>query len=101
MSLSNWLALREPADAAARSVALTRLVTDRLPRDRTMRAVDLGTGTGSNVRYLASQLPVQQEWLLVDRDPELLAEAVEALRPIRNVVVETCELNLGQLDASN
>jgi Methyltransferase domain len=100
MSLSNWLALREPADHAARSAALTRLVTDLLPRDRTLRAVDLGTGTGSNVRYLATHLPVQQEWLLVDRDPELLAEAVEALRPLRHVLVETCEMNLGQLDAS-
>jgi hypothetical protein len=100
MSLSNWLALREPVDHAARSAALTRLVTDRLPRDRTLRAVDLGTGTGSNVRYLARQLPVQQEWLLVDRDPELLAEAADALRPLRNVAVETLATNLGELDAS-
>src|SRR5262245_24428410 len=100
MSLSSWLALRESADHAARSAALTRHVTSLLPRDRPLRAVDLGTGTGSNVRYLARHLPVQQEWLLVDRDPALLAEAAEALRPLRNVVVETCEMNLGQLDAS-
>ena len=98
--LSGWLALREPADVAARSASLTRHATDLLPRDRTVRAVDLGTGTGSNVRYLAGQIPGQQEWLLVDRDRELLAEAVEALRPLRNVAVETCEMNLGQLDAS-
>src|SRR5262245_39271310 len=100
MVLSNWLSVREPADVAARSAALTRLVTGLLPRDRTIRAVDLGTGTGANVRYLARHLPVQQEWLLVDRDPALLDEAVEALRPVHNVAVETCEMNLGQLDAS-
>jgi len=98
--LTNWLAVREPADAAARSAALTRMVADRLPRDRTIRAVDLGAGTGSNVRYLASHFPVRQEWLLVDRDAALLAEAVAALRPISNVAMETCQMNLGDLDAS-
>jgi hypothetical protein len=36
--------------------------------------LDLGTGTGSNVRYLAEHLPAAQRWLAVDRDPALLAE---------------------------
>jgi len=98
--LSNWLALREPADTAARSTALTRLIAEKLPRDRAVRIVDLGTGTGSNVRYLAGHLPGPQEWLIVDRDPGLLAQAATALRPLRNVVVETFETNLGHIDSS-
>src|SRR5690349_901964 len=98
--LSNWLALREPADIGARSMALTRLIAEKLPRDRAVRIVDLGTGTGANVRYLASHLPAQQEWLIVDRDPALLAEAAAALRPLRNVDVETFETNLGDLDGT-
>jgi hypothetical protein len=73
-SLSSWLALREAADAAARSVALTRAVADVLPRDRPLRVLDLATGTGSNIRYLADQLSGQQSWLPVDHDPALLAE---------------------------
>src|SRR5262245_56207571 len=99
-SLSNWLGLREPADTAARSTDLTHLIADKLPRDRTIRIVDLGTGTGSNVRYLASRLAGPQEWLVVDRDPALLAEAAAALRPLRNVVVETFEMDLGRLDST-
>jgi hypothetical protein len=99
-SLSNWLALREPADFGARSLPLTHLIADKLPRDRAVRIVDLGSGTGSNVRFLADHLPAQQEWLIADRDPALLAEATAALRPLRNVVVETFETNLGQLDGS-
>jgi len=99
-TLSDWLALREAADLAARSAALTRAVVERLPRDRPLRAVDLGTGTGSNVRYLMPRLTADvQQWLLVDRDPTLLAKAVRSLRPVHSIVVETREMNLGVLDA--
>ena len=70
----DWLALREPADAEARSSRLTRLVGDALPHDL-VHALDLGTGTGANVRYLAGRLPVRQDWLLVDDDPQLIEEA--------------------------
>jgi hypothetical protein len=73
-SLSRWLALREPADVAARSTTLTRAVVDALGRRDRVSVLDLGSGTGSGVRYLAGHLPAPQSWLLVDRDPALLAE---------------------------
>src|SRR3954468_21248898 len=74
-SLSPWLALREGADGAARSAALTRAVIDRLAGLSPLRVLDLGAGTGSNLRYLAPRLAVPQEWLLVDHDATLLQEA--------------------------
>jgi hypothetical protein len=73
-SLSSWLALREPADVAARSVPLTRAIADMLPRDSPLCLLDLATGTGSNIRYLADRLSGQQTWLAVDHDAALLAE---------------------------
>ena len=69
---AEWLALREPADIEARSSRLVRLIADRLT-GRTVRILDLATGAGANARYLAARLPYPQEWLLVDRDPSLLA----------------------------
>ena len=33
--------------------------------------LDLATGTGANLRYLAPHLPGLQHWLVVDRDPLL------------------------------
>jgi len=36
--------------------------------------LDLATGTGSNIRYLADHLPSEQTWLAVDHDAALLAE---------------------------
>lgn len=76
-SLSHWLALREPADIRARSATLARAVAYLLRRDierGPLRLLDLATGTGSNVRYLAERLPVPQHWLLVDQDPALIGE---------------------------
>lgn len=70
-----WLALREPADTAARSAALTRVIADALRSRDVVRAVDLASGTGANVRYLASRMPAPQRWLLVDSDASLLAHA--------------------------
>jgi SAM-dependent methyltransferase len=72
----DWLALREPADHAARDpglvVALRRVLA---ARDGPVRVVDLGCGTGSNLRALAPHLGPAQAWCLVDHDPALLAAA--------------------------
>ena len=72
-SLAHWLQLREAADAAARSGELTRLIAESLAGRDPIRVLDLATGTGANLRYLAPHLPGPQHWLVVDRDPELLA----------------------------
>src|SRR3954454_19997842 len=79
-SLSDWLRLREAADAAARSASLVERLIDVLPGERPLRAIDLGSGTGSNIRYLAPRLPKPQEWLALDRDPRLLAHAPDGVR---------------------
>ncbi|HZT77159.1 MAG TPA: class I SAM-dependent methyltransferase [Vicinamibacterales bacterium] len=91
--LSGWLSLREAADAAARSTALLESLIAVLPARRPLRIVDLGTGTGSNVRYLAPRLPRPQQWLAVDRDARLLEE----LRHRVDVPIETRTTNLGTL----
>jgi len=72
-ALSRWLQLREPADAVARSERLTRIIADALAGTEPVRVLDLATGTGANLRYLAPHLPRRQHWLVVDRDPALLA----------------------------
>src|SRR4051812_25219332 len=79
-SLSSWLALREPADFAARSAMLAQAIARRLDTADPVRVLDLGTGTGSNLRYLIDHLPARQEWLLVDRDQRLLDELAARMR---------------------
>lgn len=76
-SLAEWLRLREAADWEARSPRLVQQVIDAIGSVDTLRVLDLATGTGSNVRYLAERLPGRQRWLVVDRSPDLLALVTE------------------------
>jgi hypothetical protein len=81
---AQWLALREPADHRARDRALQNKVCEQLANvarteQRAVRLIDLGCGSGSNLRALATSLPEQQHWTLVDYDPLLLAAARAAL----------------------
>ena len=50
---------------------------------RSWRILDLASGTGSNLRFLAPRIPAPQEWTLLDRDPELLGRADSVWSPVR------------------
>jgi SAM-dependent methyltransferase len=67
-----WLAVREPADAAARAGALVDEIRPALPADRPLVIYDLGCGTGATLRWLAPQLPGPQHWIGYDLDADLL-----------------------------
>lgn len=59
---------------------------------------DLGTGTGSNARYLVPALPVPQRWALFDQDQELLALAAERIEHLDvPVEVHVCHLTADRL----
>ena len=71
---ATWLALRETADHRARALEpLARLRAWAAEKSR-LRVLDLGAGTGSNLRFLAPQLGVPQHWTLLDHDADLLAQ---------------------------
>ena len=93
---AEWLALREPADVEACAEAVSRHVAEALAGRSSVRVVDLGSGTGSNVRYLSSLLAGDAQWLLVDDEPALLAVAARSVPK----QVETRVHDLRQLDTS-
>ncbi|WP_295584697.1 class I SAM-dependent methyltransferase [uncultured Lamprocystis sp.] len=74
-----WLALRESADVQARCVHLAEQLAGWLAArptpapDASLNILDLGCGTGSNLRWLAPRLHGRQAWTCLDRDPALLA----------------------------
>ena len=67
-----WLALREPADAAARAPELVEHLARHLPATGRRVIHDLGCGTGAMGRWLAPLLPGPQHWVVHDRDADLL-----------------------------
>jgi hypothetical protein len=69
---SDWLALREPADRAARGPALLASLAAFAPSAKSLKIMDLGAGTGSTLRAVAPHLPVPQAWVLVDHDGALV-----------------------------
>jgi len=100
---ADWLALREPADHAARGADLTAALTSalaaRLVARPATRAVDLAAGTGSNVRYLMPRMSPIQHWTLVDHDPALLAHAWRLLLPIGAAAGRSFDVRQGDLAA--
>ncbi|WP_173923825.1 SAM-dependent methyltransferase [Agromyces sp. Marseille-P2726] len=98
---SDWLALREAEDARARSRELARAAARRL-RSGPIVIHDLGSGTGSMMRWLAPLLPGPQTWVLHDWNPSLVDCAANGAVPVdrrgRPVSVHTRSGELAQLD---
>ena len=69
----DWLALREPADHRSRAAELLEPLRAWWEGRSGSEVLDLGCGTGSNLRYLAPHLPGAVRWTLIDHDPVLLA----------------------------
>ena len=79
----DWLALRAAADSRARHPRLTRAAAAWLKHrcEAPHPILDLGAGSGNNLRHLAPRLPGPQRWTLWDQDPDLLAAALADASP--------------------
>lgn len=62
-----------------------------------LKVVDLGSGTGSNLRYLTPRIPGSQEWVLVDHDAALLDRVTE---PGGDCTASTMVLDLADATSS-
>ena len=56
---ADWLALREPIDHRSRAESLLAPLCETWRARGWSRVLDLGSGAGSNLRYLASRLPAE------------------------------------------
>ncbi|MGZ6670930.1 MAG: methyltransferase domain-containing protein, partial [Solirubrobacteraceae bacterium] len=96
-----WLGLREPADAAARSAELAERLAHHLPTTGRLVIHDLGGGTGAMGRWLAPRLPGRQHWVIHDRDAELLELAVASHPGSASVTVEVRRSDITRLAADD
>lgn len=88
---ADWLALREHADARARNGAIAEALALALAGRETLRIVDLGAGTGANLRATAPFLPADQHWHLLDHAPDLTGAARAALAAWADEAVPTAD----------
>jgi hypothetical protein len=92
-----WLCLREPADAAARSAELADRLARHLPATGRLVIHDLGGGSGAIGRWLAPRLRGPQHWVVHDRDRDLLELAVAAPPGPASVTVEARQCDITRL----
>lgn len=93
-----WLELRESADAEARSRDLVRHIRRRLRTNGPVVVHDLACGSGALGRWLAPLLPGPQQWVLHDRDFNLLALAeAEIPGPAADGAAVTVETRLSDV----
>ncbi|HWU59008.1 MAG TPA: hypothetical protein VN045_09840, partial [Microbacteriaceae bacterium] len=125
---SEWLSLREPEDAATRSRELAlaaaallehtplqqtplqqtplqhRPLQQTTLKQTTLSIHDLGSGTGSMMRWLAPLLPGPQTWTLHDWNADLIEQAAAGIRPLDRdgvpISVRTQPGNLADLRAA-
>ncbi len=87
---ADWLALRAGADARARDKGLAARLGAHLEGRSAVRVLDLGAGTGANLRATAALIEAPQHWVLADDDAALLARA----EPSANTTIERREVDL-------
>jgi SAM-dependent methyltransferase len=87
---ADWLALRAGADSRARDNGLAERLSAHFAGVGGVRVLDLGAGTGANLRATAPLIPAPQHWVLADNDAALLAR----VQPLSRVTVERRETDL-------
>ena len=88
---TEWLTLREDVDRRSRNRDVANALSARFALRDHINVVDLGAGTGSNLRATADLLPSRQSWLLADKDQALLAAARPRLKAWADRSEETAD----------
>lgn len=99
---AGWLGLREPVDHRSRASELLAPLRAWWSEREASQVLDLGSGTGSNLRYLAPRLPGAQRWTLVDHDEALLARVRApdgvSVRPLKHDLAGSRLPGMGEAD---
>jgi len=91
----NWLQLREAADHRCRAEFSGVIDSRHFTR---WTIVDLGSGTGSNCRFVVPRIEALQDWICIDNDAELLDALSRETRALANAghSISTRQLDLAR-----
>ena len=94
----DWLRLRAPHDAAARSAVLAKKFADALPPSP--RIADLGAGSGAQAAWLRRYTPTDTRWTLIDRDDALIDDATFGDREVADLAAGLARIDASRFDAA-
>ncbi|MHA2278443.1 MAG: glycosyltransferase family 4 protein [Candidatus Kariarchaeaceae archaeon] len=95
-----WLQTRYQYDVKARNIDVLTSVIEFTSQFETINIVDLGAGLGSNTKFLSSQFPRIQNWLLLEFDKEIISAGVKDLIEYfekRNYVVRSSKYEVSAI----
>ena len=73
---NSWLFEREKIDNLSKNKSIIKKINNSLKNHDQIKIIDLGTGTGSNFRYLSKKIKYKnQSWTLMDISKSSLSEA--------------------------
>ena len=73
---NSWLFQREKVDNLSKNISIIKKINSFFKSYNEIRIIDLGTGTGSNFRYLSKKIKYKnQSWTLMDLSKSSLNEA--------------------------
>ena len=73
---NSWLFQRERIDNLSKNISLVDKINNYLNNLDRIKIIDLGTGTGSNFRYLSKKIKYKNQfWTLMDISKNSLNEA--------------------------
>ena len=75
-----WLDERYRFDAVARNPTIEQKFLHSLPSKDTISLVDVGAGSGANGRYLMEKIPANQQWVLIEQNPDFSKASLQVLQ---------------------
>ena len=104
---NSWLFQREKIDNLSKNISIINKINRVLKNYDEIRIIDLGTGTGSNFRYLSKKIKYnKQYWTLMDISKSSLKEAranTQINKKIKNISIKNHDVikNISTTDFSN
>ena len=87
---NSWLFEREKIDNLSKNKSIIKKINNSLKNHDQIKIIDLGTGTGSNFRYLSKKIKYKnQSWTLMDISKSSLREAKKNININKKIKIIT------------
>ncbi len=76
----DWLATRYSFDTKARNKQIEQQFLQSISQKEAVQLIDVGAGSGANCRYWIDKIPGNQQWTLIEENPDFSKKSLSALQ---------------------